>query len=396
VKILIANPGSTSYKCKLLDMDSGESLFQAAVERIGDPEGIFRYKFSSETERETFIPIPNYQAAIKLTLDSLAKKIDFRNVAAVGFKVVLAKGISGCVELTDDVLKAMREYLPLAPVHNQIYLTAIQTFKKLNPDVPLVGLFETSFHSEIPVEAFLYGIPFEFFEKYGIRKYGFHGASHRFISEYVKEKYANQTKNLRIISCHLGGSSSVCAIKNGISVDTSMGMSPQSGLLNATRVGDLDSFSLLYLMEKENLTIEEIRKMLISNGGVKGISGISGDFRDIEKAMLEGNDRAKFAFDTFAYYVKRYIGEYLAILNGADFIVFTGGLGQNSPTMRSRILSGMENLGIVLNSEKNEAITSEGVISDKTSRIKILAVPTNEELIVARSVKELLDTRSRQ
>ncbi len=392
MKILIANPGSTSYKCKFLNLDSSDSLFQAAVERIGESDAKYRFQFNSEDAVETVQSIPNYLSAIKLTIDSLKEKISLAEISAVGFKVVLARGVSGCVELDEQVLQAMRDYLPLAPVHNQAYITAIETFKKIIPEVPLIGLFETAFHERIPPEAHLYGIPYEFFQKYGIRKYGFHGASHRFVAEYVTEKYGDGRANAKIISCHLGGSSSVCAIKNNISMDTSMGMSPQCGLLNATRVGDIDAFALLYLMEKENLTIEETRKMLINNGGVKGISGISGDFRDIEKAMSAGNERAEIAFKSFAYYVKRYIGEYLAVLNGADFIVFTGGLGQNSPLMRQQILRNMEGLGVILDHEKNKNILNEGIISSDDSKIKILVVPTNEELIVARAVREFLES----
>ena len=388
--ILIANPGSTSYKCKLLNMPDGEVLFQAANERIGEADSKFSYQFKNTAKQERATPIPDYFTAIQLTLEALESQISLEEIKAVGFKVVLAKGFHGCVELTNHVIAAMQEYLPLAPVHNQAYLRAIETFRKALPGKPLIGLFETAFHKNIPPEAYLYGIPYEFYEKYGIRKYGFHGASHRFIAEYVAQKYRAGKHDERIISCHLGGSSSVCAIKNGVSIDTSMGMSPQCGLLNANRIGDFDVFALLYLMEKEKLSIEQVREMLITNGGVRGISGISGDFRDVEKAMNGGNQRAKYAFDTFAYYVKRYIGEYLAILNGTDFIVFTGGLGQNSPRMRRKILENMENLGIYLDLKRNESLEKEGFISDENAQIKILVVPTNEELIVASAVYEFL------
>ncbi|MHB8854801.1 MAG: acetate/propionate family kinase [Ignavibacteriaceae bacterium] len=403
MKILIANPGSTSYKCKLYDITDLPTrqaglptrqtgiriLFQATVERIGDKEGIYSYNFEGDEKKLLKLEIPDYTFAINLTLESIKERILIEEINAVGFKTVHAKGVSGCVELTDDVLKAMEDYRFLAPVHTDVYITAISVFKKLLNNTPLIGLFETHFHKNIPPEAYLYGIPYEYFEKYGIRKYGFHGASHRFIGIRAKELFGAE----KVISCHLGGSSSVCAIKDGLSIDTSMGMSPQSGLLQAKRVGDLDPFALLYLMKKENLTIEEVGDILMSKGGIYGISGISGDFRDIEEGMLKGNKRAELAFKTFAYYVKRYIGEYLAVLDSADCIVFTAGAGQNSALLRKEILSNMDNLGIIIDENKNNSNPKEGLISHESSKIKIAIIPTNEEYIVANEVKNFLENR---
>jgi acetate kinase len=387
MKILIANPGSTSYKCKLYDTTDMTILFEATVERIGSDDGIYTYNFTDSVAQSETLPIPGYYFAVNLTLESLKKKFSIEEVSAVGFKTVHAKGVTGCVELTDDVLQAMEDYRLLAPVHTDVYVTAISVFKKLLNSTPLVGLFETYFHKNISPEAFMYGIPYEFYEKHGIRKYGFHGASHRYIGLRAKELYGAN----KIISCHLGGSSSVCAIKDGWSVDTSMGMSPQSGLLNAKRVGDLDSFALLYLMEKENLSTAEAGNLLMSKGGLYGISGIkSGDFRDIENSMNAGDKRAQLAFDTFAYYVKRYIGEYLAVLNGADCIVFTAGAGQKGKLLRKTILSNMENLGIILDDKKNNLNPKEGLISSDESKIKIVVIPANEEYIVAMEVNNYL------
>jgi len=387
MKILIANPGSTSYKCKLYDADTMNILFQASVERIGDRVGIYSYNFEGEDIERIEKEIPDYHSAVTLTLYTLQKNYSIKDVAAVGFKTVLAKNVTGCVELTDDVLQAMKDYRLLAPVHTDVYLTAISVFKKILSSTPLIGLFETHFHKNIPPEAYLYGIPCEYYEKYGIRKYGFHGASHRYIGMKAKELFDAD----RIISCHLGGSSSVCAIKDGESIDTSMGMSPQSGLLNAKRVGDLDSFALLYLMKQENLSVEEAGDILISKGGLLGISGKSSDLRDIEENMLKGDKRAELAFKAFAYYVKRYIGEYVAILNGADCIVFTAGAGQNSPRLRTEILSNMNNLGILLDEGKNHADIKEGLISQNNSVVKIAVISTNEEYIVAKEVKDFLE-----
>ena len=356
MRILIANPGSTSYKCKLYSVEDMAVLFQATVERIGDKSGGYSWAFDDGKETSLTLPIADYRGAVKLTLETLAKKFPIDNVAAVGFKTVLAKGVTGCVELTENVLKAMEEYRLLAPVHTDVYVKAIAVFKDLLPSTPLVGLFETHFHAGIPPEAYLYGIPYEYYEKHGVRKYGFHGASHRFIAMRVKELYGAA----KVISCHLGGSSSVCAIRDGRSIDTSMGMSPQSGLLNAKRVGDLDPYALLYIMEKEHLSVGEIANVLISRGGLYGISGTSGDFRDIEKAMAAGDRRAQLAFDTFAYYVRRYIGEYLAILNSADCIVFTGGAGQKSVLLRARILANRETLGLFWMMEETGVLWAKG------------------------------------
>ncbi|MCP5062159.1 MAG: acetate/propionate family kinase [Ignavibacteriae bacterium] len=386
MKILIANPGSTSYKCKLYETSDMSVLFQATVERIGDDEGIYSYSFGDEEQKREVLKIEDYFKAVDLTLSSLIDKYSIEDIIAVGFKTVHAKGVSGCVELSDKVLKAMEDYRSLAPVHTDVYITAISVFKKLLSSTPLIGLFETHFHVNIPQEAYLYGIPYEYYEKHGIRKYGFHGASHRYIGQRANELFGAK----KIISCHLGGSSSVCAIKDGWSIDVSMGMSPQSGLLNSNRVGDLDAYALLYLMEKENLSIDDAREILMSKSGLLGLSGGLSDFRDIETKMYEGNEKARLAFKTFAYYVKRYIGEYLVALNGVDCIAFTAGAGQKSPTLRNEVIGEMDNLGIVLDKKKNNENPYEGIISTEDSKIVVAVIPTNEELIVAKEVEKFL------
>ncbi len=386
MKILIANPGSTSYKCKLYETTDMTVLFQATVERIGDSEGIYSYSFKEEEEQKVILQIKDYFKAVDLTLSTLKEKYSIEEIDAVGFKTVHAKGVSGCVELTDDVLTAMEDYRSLAPVHTDVYITAISVFKKLLTTTPLIGLFETHFHVNIPEEAYLYGIPYEYYEKHGIRKYGFHGASHRYIGQRAKELFGAD----KVISCHLGGSASVCAIKNGWSIDVSMGMSPQSGLLNSNRVGDLDAYALLYLMEKENLSIDDAREILMSKSGLLGLSGGLSDFRDIENKMNDGDVAAKRAFKTFAYYVKRYIGEYLVALNGTDCIAFTAGAGQKSPKLRKEIVGDLDNLGIILDEQKNNENPIEGIISSEDSKIIIAVIPTNEEFIVAKEVEKYL------
>jgi len=386
MKILIANPGSTSYKCKLYETSDMTVLYQATVERIGDSKGIYTFQLGNEEAIKKELEIKDYFHAVELTLDSLKEKYAIEEVDAVGFKTVHAKGVSGCVKLSNGVLQAMEDYRSLAPVHTDVYIKAITVFQKLLTTTPLIGLFETHFHVNIPEEAYLYGIPYKYYEEHGIRKYGFHGASHRYIGLRAKELF-DADKN---ISCHLGGSSSVCAIKDGWSIDTSMGMSPQSGLLNSNRVGDLDSYALLYLMEKENMSIDDARDVLMSKSGLLGLSDGLSDFRDIEIKMNYGDERAKTAFKTFAYYVKRYIGEYLVALNGADCIVFTAGAGQKSPSLRKEIVGDLNNLGIILDEKKNNENPTEGIISTEDSKIMIAVIPTNEEFIVAKEVEKYL------
>ncbi len=390
MKILVANPGSTSYKCSLYDMAGEEILFQATVERIGDQQGHYSCRHGSAAPQEQERPVADYRQAVNLTLDSLRERTPLTEISAVGFKTVHAKGISGCLLIDDAVIKGLRDYLPLAPVHNQVYLTAIEVLGELMPDTPLAALFETSFHQTIPAEAYIYGVPYSWYQKHGLRKYGFHGASHRYVCQRASELFLGGRTNYRLISCHLGGSSSICAIKDGASLDTSMGMSPQSGLLNAKRTGDLDPYGLLYVMEQEGLSIAETREVLGSEAGVYGISGVSGDFRDIEAAMAAGNERAALAFKAFAYYAKRYIGEYLAVLNGAELITFTGGLGQKSAAMRRQIVGGLDQLGIVLDDARNADPGEGGLISTDDSPTKLAVLPTNEELIVAREIMALL------
>ena len=386
--LLIANPGSTSFKCKLYDLTSMEVQFQANVERIGDTEGIYTFNQAGKEKTVVRQPVPDYPAAVNLTLNTMKEAHLTDGLAAVGFKTVHAKGVTGCVELTGEVLKAMEAYRSLAPVHTDIYVLAISVFEKLLPTIPRIGLFETHFHVNIPPEAYLYAIPYEYYEKHGIRKYGFHGASHRYVGMRAKELFGAQ----RVISCHLGGSSSICAIKDGWSIDTSMGMSPQSGLPNAKRVGDLDPFGLLYLMEQESLSVQQVGKILMSRGGIYGISGTSGDFRDIEQGMDNGDKRSELAFKTFVYNARRYIGEYLVALNGADCIVFTAGAGEHSVRLRKAIAENMEHLGVVLDDEKNASNPKEGLISHVSSQIKLAVIPTNEELVVASEVKKFLTT----
>lgn len=311
-------------------------------------------------------------------------------VAAIGFKPVHARNIADSVFITEEIIAAMEEYTPLVPSHNPPYITAFRVFQELAPGKPLIGVFEPAFHKTIPDYARTYGIPYEWSEKHAIRRYGFHGASHCYVSTRIPEMLGMDSKALKIISCHLGGSSSVCAIRNGTSVDTSMGFSAQCGLPNATRSGDLDPFILLYMMEREAMSTDQIRSALTRNGGLKGISGLSGDVRDLEEAAAAGNQRARLALDVMVHETRKYIGAYTAVLEGADVLAFTGGIGENGIQMREKICHGLDCLGFKLDSNRNQLHGKEGIISCDDSPAKIAVILANEELVIARETARLI------
>jgi acetate kinase len=395
VKILVINVGSTSLKFRLFEMETESIVAVGKVERVGSARSPASYQLGDCPKQEEEIECPDQRAAIRYVLSRLTDTSKgvlsgLDQLDAVGFKPVHAKNIADSVFVTNKVIRAMEEYTPLAPAHNPPYIEAFRIFQELLPDKPLIGVFEPAFHKTIPDYARIYGIPYEWSEKHAIRRYGFHGASHRYISWRVPLMMDDPKQELRIISCHLGGSSSVCAIKSGFSVDTSMGFSPQSGLPNATRNGDLDPFVLLYMMEKEGLTTEQIRAALSKNGGLKGISGLSGDVRDLEEAAAAGNSRAALALRVLVHETRKYIGAYTAILEGLDVLVFTGGIGENGIGIRKNICQGLECLGIQLDRTRNEVRGHEAVISHAASPVKILVVPANEELVIARETARLI------
>ena len=312
-------------------------------------------------------------------------------VDAIGLKTVHGgPRFRGSFRVTDEVLEAMREFVPAAPLHNPIYITAMEIIRQLAPEIPLVAVFETGFHSTIPDAAAFYGVPGEWREKYGIRRYGFHGASHQYVSERVPEMLARPKDTLRLISCHLGGSSSICAIHGGKSADTTMGFSPQSGLENATRHGDVDPFAVLFLMDRLGLSPGRMREELLRQGGLAGLSGISGgDVRDLEAA---GTPEARLALDVFAYQVRKTVGAYAAAMGGLDAVAFTGGIGENSASLRQACCQELEFLGIRLDPERNRQQTGDRVISPEGAPVAVLALATNEELIVARETyRQIVD-----
>jgi acetate kinase len=367
MNVLVANLGSTSFKYKLLDMSAdGEQLARGGYERIGQAGS----------------PFQNHGDVIDVILKELPAKPD-----AIGFKAVHGGPISGAVRVTDEVLATMEQFADVAPAHNPPYIAAMRAFRQKLPGLPQVAAFETAFHQTIPMARQVYAIPHEWTEKLGIRRYGFHGASHRYIATRVRELLGPSAR--RVISCHLGGSCSICAIENGRSIAHSFGMTAQSGVPHASRVGDFDTFALLKLT-KQGLSLDEIFRKLGKEGGLLGMSGISPDMRDIEKAAAEGNARAKLAVDAFVESVRSYVGQYLVALGGVDVLAFTGGIGENGAAIREAICRNLEWAGIALDPQKNQVRGKETKISKVESDAEVWVLPTNEELIVARQTVAVL------
>jgi acetate kinase len=392
VKILVANLGSTSLKWRLFDFSNGgeQLLHKGGFERVTD-----------------------YPKAIGDCLQQLKQNGHIeseRDLAAIGFKTIMARGVNGCVRLDESVVKAMEAFNGIAPAHNPPYISGIRLFAQQMPEVPLVGLFETAFYQWAPEAATRYAVS-EAWNAAGIRRWGFHGASHKFIAERsaqllgredvaerARELYVSggktlvQKPNLRVISCHLGGSSSITGILNGVAIGTSMGLSPQSGLPQNNRVGDLDSFALPFLMRSQNLSLDEAEKLMCKESGLKALSGGFNDFRDIEEQAAKGNSNAQLALDVFVHEARRWIGSYHLELNGVDALVFTAGIGENRPAFRAAVCANLDQLGILLDPAKNNAVKAqEAIISAPDSRVKVFVIPTNEELVVAREVKRFLE-----
>ena len=392
MKVLVCNVGSTSLKFKLFDMPGDTVLAEGKVERVGSTDAILHYtnRSTGHTVRLDGQSILSYAEGIRWYLDRLTAAesgviADVSEIERVGFKTVLAKGFYGIHELTPEVLQAMEDYLLVAPAHNGPYLEAIRQIRQVLPGVTLVGVFETAFHTTIPQARRLYGIPYEWYETYGIQRMGYHGASHGYIADVLTEKNGS-TGNA--VSCHLGGSSSVCAIRNGASVDTSFGFSLQTGLLHANRIGDTDSYIVPYLLA-QGLSMEEITRGLDRQGGLLGISGVSNDLRDIQTAAEAGNERAQLAIDAFCSGIIRYAGAFYAELGGLDHLVFTGGIGENSALIREKVCTALAHLGIALDAGKNALPSSElRTVSAEDSRVKIWVIPANEELGIARRTYE--------
>lgn len=387
MKLLVCNAGSTSLKFKLFDMPAETVLAEGKVERVGTDTAI--YHFSKPDGFRIFregLSIPTYTEGIQLFLDCLLDTengvlTDLQELERVGFKTVLSKDHYGIHELTPEVLKGMEDYMVVAPAHNKPYLEAIRQFQQLTPNAMLVGAFETAFHQTIPRERKIYGIPWEWTETYGIERRGYHGASHSYVSETLTQMYGSTKK---AISCHLGGSGSLCAIDDGKSVDTSFGLSLQVGLIQSNRCGDLDPFVIPFL-QKEGLSLDEVLEGLNKRGGLLGISGVSNDLRDVEAAAEAGNERARLAIDIFCNGIIRHIGAYYAELGGLDHLVFTGGIGEHGAKIRAQVCEQLRHMGVWLDPGKNTACCGNNtVISADDSPVTVHVIPANEELGVAR------------
>ena len=397
MKVLVINCGSSSLKYQLIDMATEESLAQGLVERIGIEGSVLTQKVEGREKYIVKETMKDHKDAIRLVLEAL---VDAENgvissmeeINAVGHRVVHGgEKYNKSVVINDEVKNYIEECFKLAPLHNPANMIGIKACEELMPSTPMVAVFDTAFHGTMPEEAYLYALPYELYEKHGIRKYGFHGTSHKYVSQKVAEVMGKDMKDLKIITCHLGNGSSVCAVKNGESVETSMGFTPLEGLAMGTRSGNIDPAIVTFLMKEEGLTADEVTDLLNKKSGVLGISGISSDFRDIEDAAFKQEiHRAKLALDIFHYKVRTTIGAYAAAMGGVDAIVFTAGVGENGPETREEILKGLEFLGVKCDTEANKVRGKVREISTTDSTVKAFIIPTNEELMIARDTLELI------
>ena len=397
MKILVINCGSSSLKYQLIDMETEELMAKGLVERIGIEGSRIKHETIGKEKKTIETPMQDHKRALELVMESLTneeygaiKSLD--EIDAVGHRVVHGgEDFAQSVIIDEKVLKGIEDNVEIAPLHNPPNIIGIKACQRLLSNVKQVAVFDTAFHQTMPAESYIYALPYEYYEKYKIRRFGFHGTSHKYITNRAAEMLGKDVNEVNLITCHLGNGSSICAVKNGKSIDTSMGFTPLEGLAMGTRCGDLDPAILPFLMEKENLSTDEINTLINKKSGVLGISGVSSDFRDIEAARDEGNKRAKLALDIFEKRVRGYIGSYMTELDHVDAIVFTAGVGENSIEMRESIVNGLKSLGIKIDTERNNVRGEDKLISADDSSIKIFVIPTNEELMIARDTKALVE-----
>ena len=392
MNVLVINAGSSSLKYQLLNPETGDVLAKGLCERIGI-DGKFTYKpqvEGKETLKAIDVAMPTHSEAIQAVLDALVDPqngvvASMSEIDAVGHRVVHGgEAFAGSVLITDEVMKALEDCIPLAPLHNPANITGIKACEACMPGVPMVGVFDTAFHQSMPPKAYMYALPYEYYEEDKVRRYGFHGTSHKYVSQRAAAMLGKPIEELKIVTCHLGNGSSICAVDGGKSVDTSMGFTPLAGLPMGTRSGDVDPGILQYLMNKHGMNIDEMLNVLNKKSGVEGLSHISSDFRDLEDASRAGDPIAQLARLTFAYAVKKYIGAYAAAMNGLDAVVFTAGVGENDGLIRNGICQGMEWLGIDFDGETNAKLRGvEAFLTKPESKTKVLLIPTNEELMIA-------------
>lgn len=394
MKVLVINCGSSSLKFQLIETKSDKVLASGMCDRIGIEGSEINYKNEQGEKSTTATPIPTHAKAIALVLSHLQEKnavSSLSEISAVGHRVVHGgEFFKESVLIDENVLSEISECATLAPLHNPANLIGIRSCQELMPETPMVAVFDTAFHQSMPARAYMYGVPYEWYEKHKVRRYGFHGTSHKYVSRRTAEFLGLDYHNSKIIVCHLGNGSSICAVKNGKCIDTSMGLTPLEGLIMGTRSGDLDPAILEYIADREKLSAKEIVNILNKKSGVLGISGLSSDFRDLLDADLKGDERAKLARAAFAYRVLKYIGSYCAVLIGVDAISFCAGVGENAKFIRGMIVEHLEFLGVKLNVEANNACGQEAIISTKDSKVKVCVIPTNEELVIAQDTQAIV------
>lgn len=397
MKVLVINCGSSSLKYQLIDMETEKSLVSGLVERIGIDGSILTQKVEGKDKYIIKQDMKDHKEAIKLVLEALLNKEhavieSMDEIIAVGHRVVHGgEKYSDSVLIDDEVIELIKDCIPLAPLHNPPNIIGIEACKELMPNTPMAAVFDTAFHQTMPKVAYICPLPYELYEKYGIRRYGFHGTSHKYVSQKVAEVMNRDIKDLKIITCHLGNGCSLAAVKGGKSIDTSMGFTPLAGVMMGTRSGNIDPSVIAFLVEQQGYKLEEVNEMLNKKSGLLGISGVSSDFRDVQMAAEQGNERAKLALDIFNYKIRAQIASYAGIMGGVDVIVFTAGIGENSSFARKEVLKGLEFLGFNIDEEKNEVRGEVQEISTKDSKVKVYEIPTNEELVIARDTVKLLN-----
>lgn len=393
-KILAINAGSSSLKFQLIEMPEEKVITKGLVERIGLPESVFTIEVNGEKD-ETVTDLPDHSVAVQMLVDKLTGLgiIDsLDEIEGIGHRVVHGgERFSDSAIVTEEVINEIEEVSELAPLHNPANLTGIRAFQEVLPNVPAAVVFDTAFHQSMPEQSFLYSLPYEYYEEYGIRKYGFHGTSHKYVSQRASELLNRPEEHLRILSCHLGNGASIAAIEGGKSVDTSMGFTPLAGVTMGTRSGNIDPALIPYIMQKTGKTAEEVLHVLNKESGMLALSGFSSDLRDIEDRAKEGDERAELALEVFAARIHKYIGSYAARMHGVDAIVFTAGVGENSTTIRERVLKGLEFMGVYWDPSLNQVRGKEAFVSYPHSPVKVMVIPTNEEVMIARDTVRMIE-----
>lgn len=398
MNILVLNCGSSSVKYKLINVDDKKTLAEGGVEKIGIPGSFLKFRLPDGSKKVIEEVIPDHRKAIMDILNILTDPTygcisSFKEIDAVGHRVVHGgEKFNKSVLINDEVIEKIKECYDVAPLHNPVNMAGIDAITELMPGVPQVAVFDTAFHQTMPAEAYMYALPYELYTKYSVRRFGFHGTSHRYVARRVCDFLGVPYENQRIITCHIGNGGSITAVKDGKSIDTSMGLTPVEGLMMGTRVGDVDPGALTFIMDKEHLDTKQLSNLINKKSGVLGISGISSDMRDIDAAIAEGNERAKLALDMYIYRIIKYIGAYTAVLNGVDIIVFTGGVGENQQPLRKAVCEHLSYLGVKIDDAVNASSRGEEkVISAADSKVKVVVIPTDEELMIARDTEAIVN-----